>query len=237
MSTSRPLIGITSYVEPASWVVWRNIPAALVPHRYVRQIQQAGGIAVLIPPMSEPTEAEAAVVLERLDGLLLAGGVDVEPSRYGQQPAPTVQAPRPERDASELALVQRAVQLDLPLFGVCRGMQVMAVAAGGALVQHLPDKIGSTDHSPGPASYGQTAIRIASDSRLASVLGERVDACCYHHQGVATHPGYNAIAWASDGTLEAMEAPDARWRVGVQWHPEVGSDARLFERLVAAARD
>lgn len=233
---ARPLIGITSYVEPAAWGVWRNLPAVLVPHRYVRQVQAAGGIAVVLPPLAEPTELEAAEVLGRLDGLVLAGGVDVEPSRYGQKPEVTVQAPRPDRDASELALVRRAVECDLPLLGVCRGMQVMAVAAGGALLQHLPDKIGSADHSPGPASYGSTSVDITPDSRLASVLGERVDVCCYHHQGVATHPGYTPIAWAADGTLEAIEDPAARWRIGIQWHPEVGSDPRLFEALVAAAR-
>ncbi|MBA2554434.1 MAG: gamma-glutamyl-gamma-aminobutyrate hydrolase family protein [Geodermatophilaceae bacterium] len=235
MSTRRPVIGISSYIEPAAWGVWRNVPAALVPHRYVRHVQNAGGVAVVLPPLAEPVIDEAFVVLERLDGLMLAGGVDVQPSRYGEEPQATVQEPRPERDASELALVQRAVEMDLPLLGICRGMQVLAVAAGGSLVQHLPDKIGTADHSPGPASYGQTTVNIESDSRLAAVLGERVDVSCYHHQGVAAHPGYESTGWASDGTLEAIEALDARWRVGVQWHPEVGTDPRLFEALVGAA--
>lgn len=233
--TARPVIGITSCVEPAAWRVWRNEPAVLLPHRYVHHVQQVGGVAVLLPPLGEPVSDESVAVLERLDGLVLSGGVDVEPSRYGEEPHATVQAPRPERDASELALVERAVELDLPLLGVCRGMQLMAVAAGGSLVQHLPDKIGTADHSPGPATYGRTVVGIAPGSRLASVLGEHVEVSCYHHQGVAAHPGYEASAWASDGTLEAIESPDARWRLGVQWHPEVGSDPRLFEALVGAA--
>lgn len=236
MSTRRPVIGITSYIEPAAWGVWRNVPAALVPHRYVRHVHEAGGIAVVLPPLAEPVSDEAVIVLQRLDGLVLAGGVDVEPARYGEQPQATVQEPRRDRDASELALVQRAVEVDLPLLGICRGMQVMAVAGGGSLVQHLPDKIGTADHSPGPASYGRTVIDIEAGSRLCDVLGGRVEVSCYHHQGVAAHPGYAPSAWASDGTLEAIEATDARWRLGVQWHPEAGSDPRLFEALVAAAR-
>jgi len=236
VSASRPLIGITSYVEPAAWGVWRNVPAALVPHRYVRHVQQAGGIAVVVPPLAPPVDSAAAEVLDHLDGLVIAGGVDVEPSRYGEEPDATVQEPRPDRDESELALVHRAVELDLPVLGVCRGMQVMAVAGGGSLVQHLPDKIGSADHSPGPAAYGRTTVRIAPDSRLATVLGETAEVSCYHHQGVAAHPGYTGSAWAADGTLEALEAPEARWRVGIQWHPEAGTDPRLFEALVDAAR-
>jgi putative glutamine amidotransferase len=114
-------------------------------------------------------------------------------------------------------------------------MQVMAVAAGGELEQHLPDRVGHDEHSPAPGEYGEHGVRVAAGSRLAAALGERVDVPTYHHQGVLSHPGYTATAWADDGVLEAIEAPDARWRVGVQWHPEVGSDPRLFEALVAAA--
>ena len=236
MSTAHPVIGITAFVEPASYRVWRNLPTALTPHRYVARVQQSGGIAVLVPPLGPDTEDQAAEVLERVDGLVLVGGVDVEPSRYGEEPHPTVQAPRRDRDDSELALVGRAVERDLPLLGVCRGMQVMAVAAGGSLVQHLPDKIGNVDHSPASATYGRTEVTIAPDSRLRTVLGERTEVLCYHHQGVAVHPGYEPCAWASDGTLEAIEDPAARFRIGVQWHPEAGEDPRLFQALVAAAR-
>jgi len=232
----RPLIGITASIEPASWRVWRNVATAVLPHAYLCQVENAGGTGVILPPLPDPASEASAEVLERIDGLIVSGGVDVEPCRYGREPHATVQTPRPERDASELALVQSAVDRGLPLLGVCRGMQVMAVAAGGSLVQHLPDEIGSTEHAPATARYGATDVKVAPGSRLASVLGEQVQVSCYHHQGVAAHPGYEPVAWGSDGTLEAIEAPDARFRIGVQWHPEVGSDPRLFEALVATAR-
>ena len=128
-----------------------------------------------------------------------------------------------------------ALEADVPVLGVCRGMQVMAVAAGGVLDQHLPDLVGSDTHSPEPGVYGRHEVRIDPSSRLGRVLGERVDVATYHHQGVGTHPGLAATAWADDGLLEAFEDADAVFRIGVQWHPEVGDDPRLFEALVAAA--
>ncbi len=146
-----------------------------------------------------------------------------------------VQSPRPDRDDLEMALVRAAVAADLPLLGICRGMQVMAVAAGGALEQHLPDVVGHAGHCPAPGRYGTHTVRTGSGSRLRQVLGERVDVPTYHHQGVLSHPGYVAAAWADDDVVEALEAPTARFRIGVQWHPEVGTDRRLFEALVAAA--
>jgi putative glutamine amidotransferase len=232
----RPIIGITTYVEPASWAVWRDVPAALVPHAYVRQVGAAGGLPMLVPPLpADATAEDAQAVLDRLDGLILSGGVDVEPARYGADPHPSVQRSRPDRDGSELGLAAQSAGSDLPVLGVCRGMQVMAVAAGGVLDQHLPDIIGSDLHSPEPGVYGRHEVRIDPHSRLGGVLGERVDVATYHHQGVGTHPGLAATAWAHDGLLEAFEDPDAVFRIGVQWHPEVGDDPRLFEALVAAA--
>jgi putative glutamine amidotransferase len=234
---SRPVIGITTYVEPASWSVWHDVPAALVPHAYVRQVTAAGGLPVLVPPLpADATPADVQTVLSRLDGLILSGGADVEPDRYGKQPHPSVQAPRRDRDGSELGLATASAETDLPVLGVCRGMQVMAVAAGGDLVQHLPDMIGSDSHAPQPGAYGRHEVRIESGTRLAQVLGERVDVATYHHQGVGQHPGMNATAWSDDGLLEAFEDPDAAFRLGVQWHPEVGEDPRLFQALVEAAR-
>ncbi|MFY9914291.1 MAG: gamma-glutamyl-gamma-aminobutyrate hydrolase family protein, partial [Nocardioidaceae bacterium] len=139
MTSARPVIGITSYVEPASWAAWKDVPAALIPHGYVRHVHEAGGLAVIVPPLpDDATDDDAHEVLSRLDGLILAGGVDVEPARYGQDSHPTVQLPRPDRDASELLLAKVTAAYDVPLLGVCRGMQVMAVAAGGELEQHLP---------------------------------------------------------------------------------------------------
>jgi putative glutamine amidotransferase len=233
---TRPVIGITTYVEPASWAVWHDVPAALVPFAYVRQVTAAGGLPLLVPPLPEGTpEAEVRALLGRLDGLILSGGADVEPSRYGAEPHANVQVPRPDRDGSELALAEASAAADLPVLGVCRGMQVMAVAAGGDLWQHLPDVIGSDLHAPGAGEYGHHEVRIDLDSRLGAILGERVDVATYHHQGVGEHPGLNGTAWSDDGLLEAFEDTGASFRLGVQWHPEVGQDPRLFLALVEAA--
>ena len=233
---SRPVIGITTYVEPASWGVWRDVPAALTPFAYIRQVVAAGGLPLLVPPLPEGTaEGEVKDLLGRLDGLILSGGSDVEPARYGADPHPSVQEPRRDRDGSELTLARASSGADLPVLGICRGMQIMAVAAGGDLWQHLPDVIGNESHSPGPGSYGRHGVRIDPGSRLGRILGERVDVASYHHQGVGEHPGLHATAWSDDGLLEAFEDNAAAFRLGVQWHPEVGDDPRLFEALIEAA--
>ena len=232
---TRPVIGLTCYVEPASWGPWSAVPAGLLPAAYQRKIDESGGVALLVPPSADSDRGWAEQVLSRLDGLVLAGGVDVEPSRYGAQPHATVQAARPDRDAAELALAEAAAARDLPVLGICRGMQVLAVAAGGTLEQHVPDRVGHHGHSPAGDQYGERDVRIQPGTRLADVLGDDVRVPCHHHQAVATHPGYAATAWdRADGTLEAMEAPTARWRLAVQWHPEVSDDLRLFRALVAA---
>jgi putative glutamine amidotransferase len=234
--TQRPVVALTCYAEPASWGVWRDVPAVLVPSAYVRSLRDAGGHVVLLPPMEQLSDDDADRLLASVDALVVAGGVDVEPTRYGEQAHPTVQSSRPDRDDAELALVRAAVRADLPLLGVCRGMQVMAVAAGGALRQHLPEEVGSDVHSPAPATYGWNTVRTEPGTRLREALGESVQVPCYHHQGVATHPGYVASAYADDGVTEAIEDRSARFRVGVQWHPEAGTDLRIFEALVAVAR-
>ncbi len=231
-----PVIGITAYVEPASWAVWRDVPAVLVPLAYVRQVRAAGGLPVVLPPTPpDPPPADVEALVERLDGLVLSGGADVDPARYDGPTHEAVQAPRPDRDGTELALARLAHERDLPLLGVCRGMQVMTVAAGGTLEVNLPDRLGTELHAPAPGVYGEHGVRTRRGSRLASVLGDRVSVPTYHHQGLRTHPGLEPVAWAEDGVLEAVEDPAARFRLGVQWHPEVGADPRLFEALVAAA--
>lgn len=234
-AATRPVIGITTYVEPASRGDWTDVPSALVPSAYVEKVERAGGVALLIPPRLDCTDELAAAVVSRLDGLIIAGGADVEPKRYGQQPHPSVQAPRPDRDATELALARASALHDLPVLGICRGMQVMAVAAGGQLEQHVPDRVGHLGHSVAPATYNEHPVELVEGTRVAAILGERVEVPSYHHQSVLTHPGYTASGWAPDGTLEAMEDPAARFRLAVQWHPEVGSDPRLFEALVQAS--
>ena len=233
---TRPVIGITCYVEGASRGDWVDQPSALLPYDYVRHVEQAGGIALLVPPRADADEDLARAVLDRLDGLILAGGADVAPSRYGATPHPRVQEPRPDRDALELALAAASRAAGLPVLGICRGMQVLAVEAGGTLEQHVPDRVGHDRHSPRPGVYGAHPVRTVPGTRLAGLIGDQEVTASYHHQSVLTHPGYVPAAWADDGTLEAMEDPGAVFRLAVQWHPETGQDARLFEALVAASR-
>lgn len=233
---ARPVIGITTYVEPASRGDWADVPSALIPHAYVRQVEQAGGVVVLIPPRLDGDDTLARELLDRLDGVIISGGADVAPELYATERHPAVQGSRPDRDTTELSIARVSADLDVPVLGICRGMQVMAVAAGGSLEQHVPERVGHDGHSPGPAAYGSHAVVTVPGTVLAHLLGDRVDVPSYHHQSVLTHPGYAASAWAPDGTLEAMEDAGARFRVAVQWHPEEGTDPRLFEGLVAASR-
>jgi putative glutamine amidotransferase len=234
---ARPVIGISCYVEPASWGAWRAVPAALLPYAYVSKVEQAGGIAVIIPPREDADRRLAQQTLARLDGLILAGGVDLDPAGYGAQRHPSVQDSRADRDASELWLARVSAETGIPTLGICRGMQVMAVAAGGHLEQHVPDRVGHHRHSPAPATYGRHPVRVAVHSRLAGIVGTYVEVSSYHHQAVATHPGYRATAWdTEDGTLEAMEDPHSPFRIAVQGHPEIDEDGALFSALVEAAR-
>ena len=233
----RPIIGITCYVEEAVRGVWKSMPHALLPHNYVAQVERAGGIVVLIPPRVDADDEMARAILSRLDGLILAGGVDVDPGRYAAPPHPSVQEARPDRDALELALATVTRQRDKPVLGICRGMQVMAVAAGGTLVQHLPDLVGHDEHSPAPGVYGSHSVRTVEGTTVSALLGHEVVIPSYHHQSVSSHPGYLAAAWSPDGTLEAMEHPASRFRLAVQWHPEAGQDGRLFDALIRACAE
>lgn len=237
MTFRRPVIGVTTYIESASWAAWVGVRAALVPHAYVRQLEEAGALALLVPPRAEVDEAFAHDVLDRLDGLVIAGGADVEPRRYGARPDPSVQVVRPDRDDLELLLARVTVERRTPVLGICRGMQVMAVAAGGELEQHLPDRAGTIPHLGSPGTYTQHRVTTVEGTRVAEVLGASVEVPSSHHQSVLTHPGYRVAARASDGTLEAMEDPEQPFRLAVQWHPEVGDDPRLFDALVAATRE
>jgi putative glutamine amidotransferase len=232
---SKPLIGLTAYREEASWGVWQT-KADVLPAVYADAVEQAGGVPVLLPA-SSPTAAAARSVLARLDGLVISGGADVSPARYGEEPHERTASWREDRDAWELALLEAAAAQDTPTLGVCRGMQVMAVAAGGKLDQHVPDLVGHEQHSPGGDRFGSTTVRIEDGTLLASLVGDHLEVHCHHHQAVRSHPGFRAVAWATDGTVEAMESADARFRVAVQWHPEMAVDAGIFSGLVRAAVD
>jgi putative glutamine amidotransferase len=224
----RPLIGITTYVEPASWLVWRDLPTAFIPQAYVEAVTQAGGRAVLLPP--DDLDAD---VLRVLDGLILSGGADLDPGLYGQEPEPLT-VTRPERDSAEMLLARAALEADLPVLGVCRGMQVLAVAAGGTLIQHLPDVLGHEKHRPAPGVYGEHEARFTPGSRIADLMGDDLGIHCYHHQGVADAGTLTVTGRTEDGLIEAVENAAHRFVLGVQWHPEVVRDRRLFGALVRA---
>ncbi|MFG1923604.1 gamma-glutamyl-gamma-aminobutyrate hydrolase family protein [Cryptosporangium sp. NPDC048952] len=218
----RPLIGITSYVEHARWGVW-DFRASLVPYGYVEAVQAAGGRAVLLPPDSVDDD-----VLDAVDGLIVSGGVDVDPALYGAVPHPSTDPPQVARDAGELTLIRGSFARDLPLLGVCRGAQLMAVARGGTLVQDLPlgvhrDVLGVFNWHPVTPVGGL----------LADILGDaELKVNAHHHQAVDDPGSLVVTARAEDGVIEAVEDPTQRFAIGVQWHPELLEDSRLFVALV-----
>jgi putative glutamine amidotransferase len=226
----RPVIGITAYVSPASWGVWHDLETALLPHAYVEAVSQAGGRAVILPP--DDLDAD---VVRGLDGLVLAGGPDLSPELYGAEPRPLTDT-RPARDAGEMLLTRAALDAGRPILGVCRGMQLLAVATGGTLHQHLPDLLGHEGHRPAPGVYGSRLARFAAGSRIAALMGDEAEINCYHHQGVADPGSLVVTGRGDDGVPEAIEDPSSRFVLGVQWHPEVKRDKRLFGALVTAAR-
>ena len=236
----KPIIGISTYREVASWGVWEQ-SADLLHAEYADAIVRAGGVPVLLPPAAADSDTAIALV-DRLDGLVIAGGADVDPGLYGEEPHPETANWRPDRDAWELALIRAANEAELPTLGICRGMQLMAVAGGGTLTQHTPDVVGHHEHSPGGPDFGATDIETLPGSQVAAAAPGGVIGPCHHHQSVDLHPGFEATAWAGDGTVEAMEAPGPRFCVAVQWHPEMHSHCPaatpgdpLFASLIQAA--
>lgn len=210
---SRPLIGIGCYLEQARFGVW-DTPAALLSRGYLDCVVAAGAAPVLLPPVGSWSPAEVS----RLDGLVLAGGPDI--------------GSRIDRDRAEFQLLDAAREIGMPVLGVCRGMQLINTVLGGTLHQHLD----RPEHLPTPGTFGRVEVKVAADSRLAGIIGERVTVSCHHHQGVdRLGPGLAPVAWAPDGTIEAIELPGDEFLVGVQWHPEEDTvDRRLFQALVAA---
>jgi len=228
----RPVVGITTYVEEASWGPWKR-EAALIPYEYVQSLERAGARALLVPPSVEGVDE----TLDALDGLLLSGGNDLDPGSYGASAHSETTGTKPERDRGELALLEGALARDMPVLAVCRGFQVLNVARGGDLVQHLPEVVGGEQHREVKGVFSDHGVRIDDGSRLGGVLGERAPVKSHHHQGVGRiGDGLREVAWADDGTIEGLEDPERRFAVGVLWHPEAGEDQKLFEALVAEAR-
>jgi putative glutamine amidotransferase len=232
----RPVIGVTAYEEEAGWNQWEAVEAALVPARYVRSVEHAGGIPVLIP-VQDLTPEDAHHLLSRLDGVILTGGPDVEPRRYGADPHPKTGTPRSARDATESAICAASTGSALPILAICRGLQILNVVRGGTLHQHLPDLVEHDEHAPYPRGYGDHKVSVEPGSLIAGIVGwDSAPVPTHHHQAI-DHLGkqLTATAWADDGTIEAVEDPSLPFLVGVQWHPEVGEDPGLFVGLVAAA--
>ncbi len=232
MSVRPPRIGLTTYRERAAWGVWDET-ADLLPATYAASVRAAGGLALLLPPAAAAA-ADAAV--DGLHGLLVAGGADVDPDRYGAPRDAATGPGRSDRDEWELALLHAALARDIPVLAVCRGMQVLNVALGGDLVQHLPDSVGSSLHCPTVGVHGRHLVAMATGTRLAEVYGPRAEVATYHHQGVGRlGSGLVAAGWAEDGVVEAVELPGRTWVFGVQWHPEVFAGEDLFDAFVAAS--
>jgi putative glutamine amidotransferase len=237
VSEARPVIGLTTYLERAQSGVW-DVQAAFLPKVYFDAVTRAGGIAVLLPP--QPVDdAIAGRVLDCLDGLIITGGKDIDPARYGQHAHPTTDMPRPERDDWEEALLLGAIDRDIPFLGICRGAQMLNVALGGTLIQHLPDVIGSTRYNLGGGQFNEVDVAVTAGTVLDSLVGDKVAAKVYHHQALdRIAPGLTVTARTSDRVVQAVEFRSAAFGLAVQWHPEeTGDDLRLFAGLVAAASE
>jgi putative glutamine amidotransferase len=235
---ARPVIGICTPLERAQWGAW-DLDAFLLPRSYADAVNRAGAMALLLAPDPVLTE-DPDEVLDRIDGLMLAGGADLDPASYGAEPHPETIGSVPERDAFEIALVRRALQRDLPLLGICRGMQVMNVACGGTLHQHLPELVGHGDHRRVLGSFdgADHDVRLAPDSLAARAAGEELHATkSHHHQGVdRVGEGLTVTGWAvMDELPEAVEVPGNVFALGVQWHPEADETSRLIGALVEHA--
>lgn len=234
---SAPVIGLTTYLEQAQTGVW-DVPAAFLPQVYFEAVTKAGGIAVLLPPQPVNTEI-AERILDGLDGLIITGGKDVDPARYGQTPHSATDDPRRDRDAFEDALVTAAIDRQLPFLGICRGAQLLNVALGGTLHQHIPDVLGTTRYQLGGGNFNANEISVEPATHLAELIADTgvISVKSYHHQSIdRLAPGLIVSARSDDGTIQAVEVASMPFGVAVQWHPEQDEDLRLFAGLASAAR-
>ena len=239
MTERRPAIGISTALARAQWGAWDR-PAVLLALSYITAIQAAGGLAMMLPPDPHVVQAPDEV-LDRIDGLILAGGADIDPASYGAERHPLTGATSSERDSFEIALTRRAVERDMPVLGICRGMQLLNVAFGGTLIQHVPDEVGHQDHRRHLGSFdgADHEVRLSPGSLAADAAGEAVHrTLSHHHQGVASiGEGLAVTGYSSlDELPEALEAPRRRFVLGVQWHPEADGESGVITALVEQAR-
>lgn len=238
MAEAVPVIGVCAAVERARWTVWDQM-AVLAPLDYVDSVERAGGIAVLLAPDARVAD-DPGLLLDRLDGLLIAGGSDIDPETYGHPRDPQTGETNIDRDRFELALAREAVERDMPVLGVCRGMQVLNIAFGGTLVQHLPDRYGHEGHRPNPGSFSGSEhdVILEEGSLAARVAGETSHTTLQHHHQGVDEIGEGLVVSghaADDGLVEAVEMSDRRFVLGVQWHPEADPASPVIGALVDAA--
>lgn len=233
----RPVIGLSTYLERAKQGVW-DLRASFLPASYFEAVTAVGGAAVLLPPQAEPGQAAAAVVAG-LDALILTGGIDVDPALYGRPRHELTDPARPDRDAWELALLAAARVRGIPILGICRGLQLINVAFGGTLYQHLPEDLGTERYRIGGGEFAHNTATVVGGSLLADAVGAGpLPIMSYHHQGIDDlAPGLVATARSDDGLVQAVESPEDPYLVAVQWHPEADADdRRIFAALVDAAK-
>lgn len=235
---SRPIIGICGAIEQVSWGAW-TVLANLSPRSYVLAVQAAGAMAIVLPPDDSAAE-QPGEMLDLLDGLILAGGSDIDPATHGAEPHPETKGSRPERDRFELGLSHAALERDMPVLGICRGMQLLNVSCGGTLEQHLPDRIASERHRHTPGSFADHGVRITEGALAARAVGATAAAVkSHHHQGVGElGEDVTITGWAvEDDVIEAIELPGKAYALGVLWHPEEDQRSRVIASLVQSARD
>jgi putative glutamine amidotransferase len=234
---ARPLIGVCAAVERSTFGVWTDEPATLLPLSYSRAIHGAGGMMAILPP-DRRAEEEPGELLDRIDALVLGGGADIDPEGQGLEAHAETVGTNPDRDRFEIALAREALEREMPLLGVCRGMQVLNVACGGTIDQHIPDRLGHEIHRPVPGSWAEHDVRIEPGSLAASAAGaESLTVRSHHHQGVdRIADQLRASAWATDDeSVEAIESGDGGFVLGVLWHPEEDAADRVIPSLISRA--
>ena len=231
----RPTVGVTAATERVSYGAWKEMLAVISPVGYVRAVQRAGGRPVLLAPDPEDTE-DPGSLLDLLDALIVTGGAgDLDPALYRQDPHPQTGPGQEERDAYELALVRAAIERQMPVLGICRGMQILNVAYGGGIEQHLPDVLGHERHRHTPGTFADHDVDLEPGSLAARAAGsERTPAKSHHHQGVREiGAGLAVTGWSEDGAVEAIEDPSCPFVLGVLWHPEEDEKSRIIQTLVS----